>query len=344
MFDDKANEIVKSVFGLSSPNKSLGPAVARQQGKGHNGFDISSCQFAMHYMFKDKSTFYNFIRNVAECTTLNGYFIATCYDGTTIFNLLKKKEEGESKDIYVNEKKIWSITKLYDATIFEDNDSCLGYKIDVYQDSINQSLSEYLVNYNLLTSTMDKYGFTLVTREDARHMGLPEGSGMFSELYNLMQYEIKKDPKKETDYKSAPFMNDYEKEISFLNRFFVYKKTSTRNAEKITKALLEQLPDEVLFEEQGTMLAREEVKKAEEMVKPKAKKLKDKIRLQESLEEQKPKTKTKTKTKKANPEIVEEKEGKIGNIVEGTNDIKEPQPKKKTRKTKAVDFVIEDEI
>ena len=139
-------------------------------------------------------------------------------------------------------------------------------------------------------------------------------------------------------------MNDYEKEISFLNRFFVYKKTSTRNAEKITKALLEQLPDEVLFEEQGTMLAREEVKKAEEMVKPKAKKLKDKIRLQESLEEQKPKTKTKTKTKKANPEIVEEKEGKIGNIVEGTNDIKEPQPKKKTRKTKAVDFVIEDEI
>jgi hypothetical protein len=229
-------------------------------------------------MFKDKTTFYNFIRNVAECTKLNGYFIATCYDGRTIFNMLKKKEEGESIEINVDDKKVWSITKLYDATTIEDNDSCLGYKIDVYQDSINQSLTEYLVNYDFLTSTMDKYGFSLVTREEARHMKLPEGSGMFSELYNSMMFEIKKDPKKETDYKNAAYMKDYEKDISFLNRFFVYKKVSTRNAEKLTKTLLEQLPDEVDFEEAGTMLAREAVKKAEEIVKPKVKKLREKLK------------------------------------------------------------------
>ena len=338
MFNDKANEIVKAVFGTSSANKSLGPAVVRQQGKGHNGFDVSSCQFAIHYMFKDKSTFYNFIRNVAECTKLNGYFIATCYDGRTIFNMLKKKEEGESKEIFVNDKKIWSITKLYDATTFEDNDSCLGYKIDVYQDSINQTLPEYLVNFDFLTSTMDKYGFSLVTREDARHMGLPEGSGMFSELYNSMMFEIKKDPKKETDYKDAPYMKDYEKDISFLNRFFVYKKTSTRNAEKLTRALLEQLTDEVEFEEAGTMLAREAVKKAEEAVKPKVKKLKDKLKLQEAteaLEEPKAKVKTNTKTKKAN------EEGKKGEVVEG---VLEPEPKKKkTRKAKLVEFEIKED-
>jgi SAM-dependent methyltransferase len=186
MFSDKANEITKSVFGSIGETKSLGPAVERQHAVGVNGFDISSCQFAIHYMFENKRTFYNFIRNVAECTKLNGHFIATCYDGRTIFNMLKKKELGESREIYIDDKKVWSVTKDYDESIFEDNESCLGYKISVYQDSINQTIPEYLVNFDFLTQTMDKYGFALVNREEAKSMGLPEGSGMFSELYNSM--------------------------------------------------------------------------------------------------------------------------------------------------------------
>ena len=298
MLNDKANEIIKSVFGTSGINKSLGPAVERQHGKGHNGFDISSCQFALHYMFENKNTLYNFIRNVAECTKLNGYFIATCYDGLTMFNMLKKKNE---KEIYIDEKKIWSVTKIYDAVSFEDNETCLGYKIDVYQDSINQTLTEYLVNFDFLTMTMDKYGFTLVNREDARHMGLPEGSGMFSELFNSMTNEIKKNPKKEFDYKDASYMKDYEKDISFLNRYYIYKKTSTINAEKLTKILLDQLPDTIEFEQEGTLLAQEAVETAEKLVKPRAKKLKDKLKLQdatEALEETviKPKKKVKKPT------------------------------------------------
>ena len=323
MFNDKANEIVKSVFGTSSVNKSLGSAVARQNGKGHNGFDVSSCQFALHYMFENKRTFYNFIRNVAECTKLNGHFIATCYDGRTLFNILKKKEQGESEEIYVDDKKVWSVTKLYDTTSFQDNDTCLGYKIDVYQDSINQTLTEYLVNYDFLTSTMDKYGFTLINRDEARQMGLPEGSGMFSELFTSMQKEVNRDPKKETDYKDALYMRKYEKDISFLNRFFVYKKTSTRNAEELTRILMDQTYDELTFEETGTMLAREAVKEAEELIKPKSKKLREKLQLREAREalEENEKTKTKTKAKakaktktKANPQnlveydIVEEEE------------------------------------
>jgi hypothetical protein len=327
MFNDKANEITKSVFGLTGINKNLGPAVERQHGKGANGFDVSSCQFAIHYMFENKRTFYNFIRNIAECTKLNGYFIATCYDGQTIFNMLKKKNQGESKEIYIDDKKVWSITKDYDSTQFEDNDSCLGYKIDVYQDSINQTLSEYLVNFDLLTNTMDKYGFTLLTREEAKHIGLPEGSGLFSELFNSMMNEIKRNPKKESDYKDAIYMKDYEKDISFLNRFFIYKKTSTRNAEKLTKALLDQLPDSIEFEEKGTLLAREAVEQAEEKIRPKGRKLNDKLKLQdatEALEEIVPKTKTKTKK-----------------VIEGDDQI-QIIPKKATRKKKEVVFDIID--
>jgi hypothetical protein len=159
---------------------------------------------------------------------------------------------------------------------------------------------------------MEKYGFTLVSRSEAKHLGLPESSGMFSELYNMMLNEINKDPSIAKDFKDAPFMNDYEKDISFLNRYFVYKKISSRNAEKLTRAILDNIPDEYEFEQSAKILARESVKKAEEEVKPKAKKLKDKLRLQEAteaLEEIIPVQKPKKTTRKKNAvelDIIEE--------------------------------------
>lgn len=236
MYNDKANQIVRSLFGHSAMNEQLGKMVARHHGKLANGFDISSCQFAIHYMFENKQTFYQFMRNVAECTKLNGYFIATCYDGHTIFNMLRRKERS---DIYVGERKIWSVIKMYNQDTYNADDSCLGYQIDVYQDSINQTLTEYLVNFDFLVAAMDKYGFSLVQREEAKHMGLPDGSAMFSTLFQSMTSEVQRFPNKRVDYKQALEMTDYEKDISFLNRYFVFKKTSNRNAETLTAALLQ---------------------------------------------------------------------------------------------------------
>lgn len=309
MFTDKDNEITKSIFGQGQADKGLGPAVKRQHSRGINGFDVSSCQFAMHYMFENKNTFYNFIRNVSECTKINGYFIATAYDGKTIFNMLRKYKEGESRDKYVNEQKIWSVTKEYDATTFPDDETSLGYKISVYQDSINQSIPEYLINFDFLTREMDKYGFTLLQRQEAKRLGLPEGSGMFSELYQQMVIEVDKDINIAKDYKDAIRMEEYEKDISFLNRYFIYKKTSSRNAEKLTKAILENLPDEGSYEQAGTMLAKEAVEKAEKEIKPKAKALKEKLKLQdatEALEEEQTKKKTTRKKKMVDFDIIED--------------------------------------
>jgi hypothetical protein len=123
-----------------------------------------------------------------------------------------------------------------------------------------------------------------LTREEARYMKLPEGSGMFSELFNSMAYDIKTHPEKEKDYKEALYMKDYEKDISFLNRYFIFKKTSTRNAEKLTKSLLDELPYQEDIEQTGTLLARKVVQEAQEIVKPKTKKLREKLKLQEATE------------------------------------------------------------
>jgi hypothetical protein len=244
-------------------------------------------------MFENKHTFYNFMRNVAECTKEGGYFIGTCFDGKAIFNRLRSRAQGDGDVIYNNEKKVWSLTKDYDAISFEDNISSLGYKISVYQESINQTIPEYLVNFDFLVETMSNYGFRLLPRDDAKKIGLPEGSGMFVEMYNKMMDDIRRNPKLEKEYGMAPFMTDYEKRISFLNRYFIFQKIATRNVEKLTRSILENVPDEYEFEDRQSAIAEKVVQKVNEEIKPKVKNLRKKLKLQEATEVQEEQAKLK---------------------------------------------------
>jgi len=234
MLNDKAIQTTRAIFGDGPKDvDKLGKAVFRQYGKGEDGFNVSSCQFAVHYFLENPNTLQGFMKNISECTKLNGYFIGTCYDGKEVFNLLKKKQQGDSIQIIEKGKKVWEIIKGYDSPALEDNSSCIGYRIDVYQDSINQLITEYLVNFDYLDNVLDNYGFKLIDREEALSMGLPEGSGLFSELFMNMMEEVKKNKNKSKDYGEAINMSDYEKKISFLNRYFVYKKIRNVNTDKV---------------------------------------------------------------------------------------------------------------
>jgi len=92
---EKSKKISECVFGETDKKtaEKIGQGVLQQYGKGKEGFHISSCQFALHYFTENINYFQNFIQNLAECTKLNGYFIATSFDGKTIFNMLKKQKE-----------------------------------------------------------------------------------------------------------------------------------------------------------------------------------------------------------------------------------------------------------
>jgi hypothetical protein len=79
-------------------------------------------------------------------------------------------------------------------------------------------------------------------------------------------------------------MTSEEKEISFLNRYFVYKKVRTVNAEKIANIFIAQLPDELQFERKETVKAQKATTEALKEVEPKVKKLRKKILLVESEE------------------------------------------------------------
>ena len=287
MLNDKAIKITKCVFGEGNKDEeTLGKGVVRQYGKGQEGFNISSCQFALHYFFESVETFQGFLRNVSECTKVGGYFIGTSYDGKLLFKRLKNKKYNESIQIMEDGVKIWEVTKMYGSDNFEDNVTSLGYKINVYQETINQTFPEYLINFDYLTRIMEDYGFILVPRDEAKSLGLPEASGLFSELFVNMIDEIKRNKYNSKDYGEAENMKPYERDISFLNRYFVYKKVRNVNATKIEMDLGEISEYEKKIEnkesKEAIIIAKKENKEKREKVK--IKKLNQKIILQDATE------------------------------------------------------------
>ena len=234
MFTEKGKEIVRALFNDGPKDSSiLGAGVYRQYGKAVDGFNISSCQFALHYFFENIEKLNQFLKNVSECTKVDGYFIGSCYDGATMFQALRSVEKGKSIGLMADDEKIWEITKEYSQTTYDPDISCVGYAIDVYQDSINKTIKEYLVNFTYFTELMRGYGFELLKRDEAVKLGLPNSSGMFSELFSVMESEIQQDAKQKSRYGSAPMMTAKEKQISFYNRYFVFKKIASVDVEDV---------------------------------------------------------------------------------------------------------------
>jgi hypothetical protein len=233
----KERMIASAIFGKGPKDATLlGKGVYNRYGIGESGFNISSCQFAVHYFFENPKKLHQFIRNVAECTRIQGYFVSTGYDGSQVFKLLRTKKEDEgvaffTKDKYGKKKKICEIIKKYTEDGFEEDETSIGYRIHVFQETIQKTSVEYLVSFGYLVRIMENYGFELITDDEAKQLKLPHGSGLFEELFQSMQSEIEKDPKKRSDYKQALFMSDAEKQISFLNRYCVFRKVATVSKE-----------------------------------------------------------------------------------------------------------------
>ena len=228
--------ITKAIFGEGHKNEAkLGKGVFKQYGKGAEGFHISSCQFALHYFFEDKDMLTNFMRNLCECTKENGYCIGGCYDGNLIFEKLKnkKKDEGITLMNEDNSEKIWQIKKQYDIDKLKDDYTSIGLAIEIYQETINKPFKEFLVNFNYLTRVMENYGFVPLDDEDARKMGLPNGIGNFRELYDQLETDVIRDKNLKKDIKKSLFMSENEKYISFLNKYFVFKKIRNVDAKSV---------------------------------------------------------------------------------------------------------------
>lgn len=239
--------ITKAVFGEGTKSESkLGKGVYKQYGKGVEGFNISSCQFALHYFFEDVDMLTNFMRNICECTKINGYFIGACYDGKLIFEKLKNKKKGEGITLMNNSNthKIWQITKQYDNEKMKDDSTSINIGIDIYQETINKTFREYLVNFDYLIRIMENYGFVPLDDSDAKKMGLPSGIGNLREIYSVLEEDFEKNNKIKKDIKQALNMSDQEKYISFLNKYFIFKKIRNIDAKSVKIDIVDEDEEE----------------------------------------------------------------------------------------------------
>ena len=118
----------------------------------------------------------------------------------------------------------------------------------MFQESINNYAVEYLVNYEFFRRSMENYGFSLATDEEARSYGFLRGSGMFDELFKSMKMETDKNPASRKWYENAVMMTEEEKRISFLNRYFIFKKAHNVNTDKVSKivAIAEEMEEKAI--------------------------------------------------------------------------------------------------
>ena len=269
---DKEKMINRAVFGNGPKDrKILGEGVYRHYGVANGGFNVVSCQFALHYFFESVKIFHSFLKNISECTAMGGYFIGTCYDGKKVFELLKPYNVDEGFVLMKGGKKIYEIVKMYGETGFSDDETSLGYPINVYQESINKMFREYLVNFDYFIQIMEDYGFVLVQHEEANKLGLPEGTGLFEELFTQMQNDLRLNHKKTDEYGQSTRMTEEEKRISFLNRYFVFKKIRTVDTDKLKKILTQygimfEKAEEVLDDEHdATQFSSKMVKESQKL-------------------------------------------------------------------------------
>ena len=186
--DDITSSKLKKIYNLGNIKKG-------------NGFDVVSCQFSVHYFFKNTETLNMFLNNVSQSLNKGGRFIGTCLDGNNVFNELKDRDYITSSD---KETLCWKIIKKYRNTEFNSNETSLGMTIDVYNESIGVSFEEYLVNFDYFIDLCSSFNLKLIEKKS------------FSQVFD----EIAKDVK----YGNIKEITEDLKKYSFLNNTFVFEK------------------------------------------------------------------------------------------------------------------------
>lgn len=183
------------VFDLSNPNNipKIDNVITNRK------FNIVSCQFAIHYMFKDSTSLDTFINIAAKNIANNGFFIGTTLLDKHILSLLDNKYKI-SNDTFTIENKTFKdkLNNPYGRTYTVS----LG-KIDKTETHyfVKQASTEYMVDLEELKKVCNKYDLVFI------------GIKHFEEWYEKY---LETNPR----YK----LSENEKKFSFLNFSFVFQK------------------------------------------------------------------------------------------------------------------------
>jgi mRNA (guanine-N7-)-methyltransferase len=185
----------------------------------NNGFDVVSCQFAIHYFMRTNVTFSNFLQNLNSVSKIGTFFIGTCLDALSVHTELSKSDAGELSGMNDDGVRVWNIKKSYDT--YPTKDDPYGKEINVYVHSIGKEAAEYLVDYDILTDLLATIGFAPLQKKRYNSLRLTSASELFANV------------KTQTGRKDA--MSPYESSYSYLHRWFIFEKISNTKIQKKKK-------------------------------------------------------------------------------------------------------------
>jgi len=187
-------------------------------GPAATGFNVVSCMFALPYFFRDTNTVAGFLNNLADTVAVDGYFVGCCPDGDGIAKLLLGEDQtAVGRDGPVD---IWSFTKRYGSGVGSSvppSDAGLGLAVDVDLLAAGTTHTEYLVSWPYLQLRLGECGLELLTPEECGSLGLPAATQSFREAWIA------------SEAMGEVFdMSEALKRLSFMNRWFVFKRRSDR--------------------------------------------------------------------------------------------------------------------
>lgn len=152
-------------------------------------FDVVSSQFAFHYFFESEQTFNTIINSIKSNLKQGGIFMGTMFDGASLLHL--KVPESDTIELSDDGEVRF---KLRFSSL--GRESPFGNKLSVFiKDTVlDEPMDEYIVKFDSFVELMKSNGFELID------------SKMFESLYN-------------DSFK----LNSLQKEVSFLNRTFVFQ-------------------------------------------------------------------------------------------------------------------------
>jgi SAM-dependent methyltransferase len=180
------------------------------------GFDMISIQFAIHYLFETEEKLNGLITNISQNLRDGGYFVGCCFDGNAVYKHpdLYGKPAGTSISGMKDGHVIWRITKEYNDSAIVNDELKTGVPISVFIHSINpiDPIREYLVGYDYLVEKL----------AEKQIYPIENGTALFGEVY--AKYVSAKTA---ADTRVAQLSLE-EQRLSFLNRFFIFQKETSR--------------------------------------------------------------------------------------------------------------------
>ena len=230
---DAARILKTGEAGLSGEDQGL--LRSEFAGRAAAGFDAVSCMFALHYMFRDAPTLLGFLNNLADLVKVGGYFVGCGPDGDSIARLLAAEKTVVGRD---GPSDVWSLSKNYGSVgpAVPPTELGLGLSVDLDFISAGETRTEYLVSWPYLQERLAECGLEL------------DRTGMFGETWASFDGAGERYA-----------MSDSLRQLSFLNRWFVFRRTSDRRPAPPSVSVSVSVAPPALTEQKAATVAASEV-------------------------------------------------------------------------------------